>query len=235
MSSMWIILIAAGGVVVLAVLGVFIGWVVRAARQEREAVERARREFAERFGFALGSVPGPFEGEPVLRGVFDGLALEIGEHWRSSGGGRGHRRLTTWRYGSATPWPGGLVAYTPGFRLALGGPSGSVYDSTQPVRGYAVRVNDYEIGDAELDGVLAIDATDLRVARALLLAPEAKGWILHAARTFGHVRIRDREVTIEVERRVRSSAELVEGSRCVTSIARALERARAQPAPAAAR
>jgi hypothetical protein len=217
-----ILLIVVAGVVVVAGAATFAVIAVRSARRERREADAARGELAARYGFELGTQAGPYGEEPRLRGTFEGILLEFGEHWVSEGAGRGYRLITRWKHSSQEPWPGGLVAYTPGFRRAAGGPYGAVHDSSNPVRALVAEVNDLEIGDEELDRALAIDAKDLDVVRALLTRPEVKGTILQAVRTFGHVRIREREAAIEIPRRVRSLQELLDGARFVTSIARGL-------------
>jgi hypothetical protein len=224
MPSTWIIVLVAVGVAGLVALAVFIVRAVRRQRERREAADRARRELAARFGLEVHQRPDNAGGsDPVVRGIFEGTAIEIDEYWR--GGPDSSCRLTRWQVVSPTPWPGGLVAYTPGFTKAIGGPHGRVHDSTDPIHGLLASVNDCKIGDPDLDPVLAIDAADLDVVRSLLLAPDVKRWILHATSTFGHIRIQKRETAIEVERQVVSVEELIEGARTVIAVARALEAA----------
>jgi hypothetical protein len=227
-SIVWIGMIVGGGVLVLAAVIAFVVYLVRSSLQERRDAARAWAEFSTRFGFTLGSQAGPYGSDPLLQGVFDGAPLEIAEYWKSEGGGRGYRLLTRWRSDPRLPWPGGLVAYTPGFGKALGGPWGRIHDTRNPVVAAVAMVNDYTIGDPELDRTLAIDATDRDVVRALLITPDVKSWILRSVSRFEHIRICGSEATIEIERRATSLEELVEGARCVTSVARALSEASAR-------
>jgi len=227
MSVGWIVLIVVGGAAVLIATGILVFFAIRSSLRARRDAEAALRELVDRFGFSLAWHTGPFGPDPRLRGVMDGVPVTIGEHWLKQGSGRGQRLLTRWQFEGQAPWPGGLVAYTPGFRKAIGGPWGRVHDTSNPIRALLAEVNDLEIGDSELDRALAIDATDLAIVRRLLTSPDVRQSVLRSVTRFCHIRIRGSEVAIEVGRRVTSVEEMVEGARCVASVAKALRAASA--------
>jgi len=213
----WIVLIVIGGLA----SAVLILWLVVRRLRERKAANLALRDFAARHGFKLRweQVRGHDTSNPVLRGELDGLPLVIDEYTR---GGETSIHLTRWSVTSPGPWPGGLVAYTPGFHVARGGPHGTVQDNREPIHSYWARVNDHEIGDPELDELLAIDGTDLDKVRAILLAPGVKRAVLDAVQAFEHIRIQGGETTIELEGVVASVEQMEEVARHVTAVARAI-------------
>jgi len=225
MAARWIALIVGGGAAVLIATGLVVFYVVRSSVRARREAEAARRELVDRYGFSPSWHDGPYGSDPGLSGVMDGVAVAIGEFWLSQGGGRGYRLYTRWQFEGRDPWPGGLVAYTPGFRKAVGGPHGRVHDTSHPVSALVAQVNDLEIGDPEIDQALAIDALDRAIVRRQLTAPAVKSNVLRGVSRFGHIRIRGCEVAIEVARRVTTAEELAEGARCVAAVVQALRAA----------
>jgi len=217
MAAGWIILIVMAGLVLVAIAAFAISSGLRNLRLQRAAWAG----FCAHNGFVFDQADGMYGPDPRMRGQLAGTALEIRQLYRPQGSGRGGRLLTAFRVESPVPWPGGLIAYTPGFRMAIGGAPSAIIDSHQ-VRGGYGRVNDVVIGDAELDQALAIDCADLAQAGALLRTPAVKQALLAAVACCGHIRIREREVVIEAAGRVTSVERLVEHSHQVVAVARAL-------------
>jgi hypothetical protein len=217
MATGWIVLIVLGGLALTALAAVAIWLGVRNLLRQRSAWAA----FGAQRGFVLEQVAGMYGPDPQLRGQLDGMALEIRQVYRPQGSGRGGRLLTAFRVEAAAPWPGGLIAYTPGFSQAIGGAPGTIIDN-HGVRGVYGRANDVVIGDAELDRALAIDCSDAAQAGALLRTPAVKQAVLAAVKDCGHIRIREREVVIEADGRVTSVERLVAHGQHAVAVARAL-------------
>lgn len=213
--------VVAGVVVLFAASMVAVAIVVR-RRSKRRALAWAAA-VRER---GLREEPNPLEptegGSPtLLRGVFDGVRVELREVLRGSSGDTTRvTRLVAFPEPAPPPW---LVAYKPAFGRATGAPPHDTSIIDDPTEYSAIAVTrDEPIGDAELDAALAIHADANGVVASILRQPAVKAALLEAIARAGHVRVSNGLVIVDRPGSLDSLAQLDETARAATAVARAL-------------